>query len=229
MKDPEHADIIREFNDQALSCYKRLFRAAWYHTANREDAEDIVQETFRAAFQNIGSFRGYSQLYTWLYAIFRNILCKHIHRKKALADTVGQVTGDIHADMAVEKGVKLLISPAKRAYIDMKYNKDTPLGLTWASITNTKKAYDWDPLTEVEGLAESAIVGVEAPLWSETLVTMSDVEFMAIPRLIGIAEIGWSKTEGRGWNEYRERLATHGNRLAAKEVNFYRDPVVPWE
>ncbi|MFC1997404.1 beta-N-acetylhexosaminidase [Chloroflexota bacterium] len=133
-----------------------------------------------------------------------------------------------HADMAVEKGVKLLISPAQRAYIDMKYTKDTPLGLTWASITNTEKAYDWDPLTEVEGLVESAILGVEAPLWSETLVTMSDVEFMAFPRVIGIAEIGWSKTEGRGWDEYRERLATHGNRLTAKGVTYYRDPGVPW-
>lgn len=72
------------------------------------------------------------------------------------------------------------------------------------------------------------VLGVEAPLWSETLVTMADVEFMAFPRLIGIAEIGWSPAEGRGWDEYRRRLARQGERLASQGVNFYRDPGVPW-
>ncbi len=144
--------------------------------------------------------------------------------------SIAQYWTDIkHADMAVENGVKLLMSPAPHTYIDMKYTEDTPLGLIWAGYTNTEKAYDWDPLTEVKGLAESAILGVEAPLWSETLVTMADVEYMAFPRLVGIAEIGWSPAEGRGWDEYRQRLGKQGKRLTAQSVNFYRDPCVPWE
>ena len=133
-----------------------------------------------------------------------------------------------HAKIAVEKGVKMLISPAPRAYLDMKYTEDTPYGLIWAGYTSAEKAYDWDPLTEVKGLDKSAILGVEAPLWSETLVKMADVEYMAFPRLIGIAEIGWSSPEGRSWDEYKQRLAVHGKRLRAKGVNFYRDPGVPW-
>jgi hexosaminidase len=111
----------------------------------------------------------------------------------------------------------------------MKYRKDTPLGLTWAGLTNTEKSYTWDPATEVKGVTESEVMGVEAPIWSETLVRMTDVEFMAFPRLIGIAEIGWSAVEGRSWDEYQQRLATHGKRLAAQGVNFYQDPGVPWE
>jgi hexosaminidase len=134
-----------------------------------------------------------------------------------------------HAEKAVEKGMKILMSPAPRVYIDMKYDEDTPLGLTWAGTISVEKAYTWDPLTEVKGLDESVIVGVEAPLWSETLRTMEDVNYMAFPRLAGIAEIAWSPREGRSWDEYRQRLVEHGVRWSAKGLNFYRSPEIPWK
>ena len=57
---------------------------------------------------------------------------------------------------------------------------------------------------------------------------MKDVEFMVFPRLLGLAEIGWSPAEGRGWGEYRQRLAAEGKRLVDRGINFYRDPDVPW-
>jgi len=72
-------------------------------------------------------------------------------------------------------------------------------------------------------------LGVEAPLWSETLQTIQDIEFMAFPRLPGVAEIGWSPAGNRGWDEYKIRLGAHGPRLTAMEVNFYRSPQVPWK
>jgi hexosaminidase len=134
-----------------------------------------------------------------------------------------------HAEMAVAKNVQLIMSPAPRTYIDMKYDKSTPLGLDWAGTMSVEKAYTWDPLTEVQGLEESAIVGIEAPLWAETLRTMKDVEFMAFPRLAGIAEIGWSKVEGRSWDEYRLRLAAQSPCWTAMGVNFYRAPEIPWK
>jgi hexosaminidase len=81
----------------------------------------------------------------------------------------------------------------------------------------------------VAGVSEGDILGVEAPLWSETLRTMRDVEYMAFPRLPGIAEIGWSPAAGRSWDEYRLRLAAHGRRMDALGVNFYRAPEVPWK
>jgi hexosaminidase len=80
----------------------------------------------------------------------------------------------------------------------------------------------------VAGVGESDILGVEAPLWSETLRTIGDIEFMAFPRLVGIAEIAWSPAAGRAWDEYRQRLAAHGGRLQALGVNFYRAPQIDW-
>jgi hexosaminidase len=92
-----------------------------------------------------------------------------------------------------------------------------------------QRSYAWDPATAVADVSEGDILGVEAPIWSETLETMQDIEFMAFPRLAGCAEIGWSPTAARDWDAYRLRLGAHGPRLAALGVNFYRSPLVPWQ
>jgi hexosaminidase len=73
------------------------------------------------------------------------------------------------------------------------------------------------------------VAGVESALWSETLEDVDDIEFMAFPRLPGLAEIGWSPRDGRNWDEYRLRLAAQGPRWEAQGVDFYRSPQVPWE
>ena len=133
------------------------------------------------------------------------------------------------ARKAVQRGMKVIMSPAARAYLDMKYEATTPLGLDWAGYIPVQEAYTWDPATQVSGVSEADILGIEAPLWSETLQTIADIEFMAFPRLLGYAEIGWSPATGRDWNEYRLRLGLQGPRLAAMEVNFYPSPQVPWK
>jgi hexosaminidase len=132
------------------------------------------------------------------------------------------------AQKTAEQGAKVVMSPASRAYLDMKYDEATPLGLSWAGTIDVQTAYSWDPAGQLDGVQESDVLGVEAPLWSETLETLADVEFMAFPRLPGYAEIGWSPVDGRSWDEYRIRLGAHGPRLAAMGVNFYRSPEVPW-
>ena len=140
----------------------------------------------------------------------------------------GSEEGTENARRAAAQGAKLVMSPANHAYLDMKYDPSTPLGLSWAGFVEARDAYEWEPAALVDGVRERHIEGVESALWSETLEDTHDIEFMAFPRLPGIAEIGWSKRSGRGWGGYRKRLAAQGPRWEAQSVNFYRSPQVPW-
>lgn len=140
----------------------------------------------------------------------------------------GSEEGTENARRAAAQGAKLVMSPANHAYLDMKYDPSTPLGLSWAGYVEARDAYEWEPSALVDGVRERHIEGVESALWSETLEDTDDIEFMAFPRLPGIAEIGWSKRAGRGWVGYRRRLAAQGPRWEAQSVNFYRSPQVPW-
>lgn len=129
---------------------------------------------------------------------------------------------------ALEQGRQVLFSPAKKAYLDMQYDKTTRLGLHWAAYIEVDNAYNWDPLTLVTGIQKENILGVEAPLWSETVTNMDEIEYMVFPRLPGIAEIGWTPPMKRDWNEYKERLAIHGERFKAMGINYYASKLVPW-
>ena len=128
---------------------------------------------------------------------------------------------------AAAQGVKVVAAPANHAYLDQKYNDQTTLGLNWAGYISVEDAYAWDPL-DGGRVSEADLLGVEAPLWSETLHTMSDIEYMAWPRMAGIAEIGWTPQNERAWSTYSTRLAAQAPRWTEMGVNFYRSPQVAW-
>jgi len=129
---------------------------------------------------------------------------------------------------AAQKGTGLVLSPADRVYLDMKYNKDTKLGLAWAGYVEVQRSYDWNPGSYIPGAPASAVQGVEAPLWSETITKSADIEYMAFPRLPGVAELGWSPAATHDWNTYKVRLAAQGPRWDALGIGYYRSSQVPW-
>jgi hexosaminidase len=122
------------------------------------------------------------------------------------------------------------MSPAANAYLDNKYNEATTLGMDWTNkYIEIQDAYQWDPSTVLEGVPETSVLGIEAPLWTETIATTNDLDYMIFPRLPGYAEIGWSRLKSRNWSDYRLRLAAHGPRLAAMGIKFYLSPQISWE
>lgn len=129
---------------------------------------------------------------------------------------------------AVAQGAKAIVSKASKAYMDMKYNPKSPLGATWAGYIEVREGYAWEPTGVLDGVTEQDVLGVEAPLWTETIRTRAEMEYMILPRLPGYAEIGWSPAAGREWDEYKARLGAHGPRWEAMGMNYYRSGQVPW-
>ncbi|MEM8601363.1 MAG: family 20 glycosylhydrolase [Bacteroidota bacterium] len=129
---------------------------------------------------------------------------------------------------AVEAGATVVLSPADRVYLDIKYDGATVLGLMWAGLNSVRDAYDWDPTALLPGVPTGAIEGIEAPLWSETISTRADLEFMAFPRLAGIADLAWAPAATHDWTAYRLRLGAQAPRWTTLGLNFYRSPDIPW-
>jgi hexosaminidase len=132
-----------------------------------------------------------------------------------------------HAELG--RAPHLILSPGNRAYLDMKYDAETALGLSWAGLIPVKTAYEWDPAALVPEAPAAAILGVEAALWSETIANIRDAEYLAMPRLAVIAELGWSPAQAHDWERFRVRLGAQGPRWVALGVNFYRAPEIPWK
>jgi len=134
-----------------------------------------------------------------------------------------------NAKAAASQNVKLIMSPAKKAYLDMQYDSLSPLGLHWAGYVEVDTGYNWDPAALEQGITRENILGIEAPLWAETVKDRADIEYLTMPRLPGYAEIGWTPVTQRNWDEYKQRLAQHGKRFKAQNLNFYPSKLVPWE
>ena len=129
----------------------------------------------------------------------------------------------------VEKGAMVIMSPAKYCYLDMKYDSTTTIGLKWMGYIEVDQAYDWKPTKLVKGIARENILGIESPLWTETVQTMDDIEYLVFPRLIGHAEIGWSPEDKLNWEDYKVRVGKHAPRLKTLGVDFYESKLIPWE
>ena len=78
----------------------RLFRLAFRITGHRQDAEDVVQETFIRAHRNRERFDASAELGSWLHRIATNVaidvLRKRRRRRAQVEDSL-----DAHVDLSV--------------------------------------------------------------------------------------------------------------------------------
>lgn len=129
-------------------------------------------------------------------------------------------------EMARTRDVGFIASPARHAYLDLKYDEDFPLGLTWAGTVEVRDAYDWDPVSALPGIPAESIRGVEACLWSETLRTWEDVATMLLPRLPAVASVAWGSP--RDWETFRATLSTHAHTWRAAGLPYHPSPQIDW-
>jgi RNA polymerase sigma-70 factor (ECF subfamily) len=72
----------RAFSELVKRYEGKVFRLAQHVTQNREDAEDVLQETFLKAYEHLDQFRGDSKFYTWIVRIAVNQALMKLRRRK---------------------------------------------------------------------------------------------------------------------------------------------------
>ncbi|HCT80005.1 MAG TPA: beta-N-acetylhexosaminidase [Micromonosporaceae bacterium] len=149
-----------------------------------------------------------------------------------LPSTVAQFWGTTTTNAAVAaaaaNGTKVIMSPANKAYLDMKYRPNTKLGQRWAGLIEVQTAYEWNPGAYLGGVGETSVLGVEAPLWTETIRTVDNIEYMAFPRLPALMELAWSPYSTHDWTAFKQRLGAQGPRWKVMGVDFYHSNQITW-
>ncbi len=72
----------RSFSELVRRYEGKIFRLAQHITQNREDAEDVLQETFLKAYEHLDQFQGNSKFYTWIVRIAVNQALMKLRRRK---------------------------------------------------------------------------------------------------------------------------------------------------
>ena len=124
---------------------------------------------------------------------------------------------------SAKKGYQTIMMPGQYTYFDMAQTENER-GHRWAAITDTKRAYSFEPIPDNELTPEQQrnIKGVQGALWSEYLDRPARImEYQSYPRISALSEIGWSKKEDKNWDDFYGRLThSHLQRLANMGIAF---------
>jgi hexosaminidase len=142
---------------------------------------------------------------------------------------------------AIERGARVILSPASHLYLDRPYLEHSinaeqnrlrdEVGLSLYPRASVSDAFGWDPGAALADLADPAasVLGVEATVWSETIATREELEFMLLPRLAGVAERAWSGPPISVWDEYKVRLSRHAAAWDRRGWGYFASDLVPWD
>lgn len=121
------------------------------------------------------------------------------------------------AARAEELDLKVVSSPAPKAYLDMFHDEHQVVGQDWAGLIDLRTAYDWDPVAELPGVPAERVIGVETALWTETVRNWGDVTYQLLPRIAAEASVAWGSP--RDFDAFEQDVAVHVARWeAAGEV-----------
>lgn len=129
---------------------------------------------------------------------------------------------------AAQRGARVLLSPATKTYLDLKYDADSPIGLEWAGHVDLRDSYLWEPLEVLPGVPAEQVVGVEAAIWTETVRTPEDLYWLLLPRLAAVAEVAWTSADRREWDDFADRVRVRARRWDEQGLTWYRSPQVDW-
>lgn len=127
---------------------------------------------------------------------------------------------------AAKKGHKVVMSPTTFAYLDYTQGDPSVENVIYASLS-LEKAYTFEPVPE--NVNADLILGGQANLWSEMIVTMPFAYYMVYPRAFAIAETVWTPKEKKNWDSFVTRTENHFVRFEATNENISKavlDPIV---
>lgn len=121
----------------------------------------------------------------------------------------------------VKQQRSVIMTPVQYLYFDQQYSrsKKEP-GHTWSTPVSTRKTYSFDPGNS------SYIRGVQACLWSETLLNEKIADYLAWPRALALSEVAWTAQKKRNWKAFQKRASKEGLKRLKVQGIHYR-PVVP--
>lgn len=124
--------------------------------------------------------------------------------------------GDIPTRIANEaaKGFKIIASPTSHCYFDYKHET-----------IDSKRVYEFEPIPE--GVSQNAAqnyIGVQANFWSHIDKSEHNIDKQLFPRILSLAEVGWSAIETRDWNRFKRGAIKNIGYLKNNFVNCFDDP-----
>ncbi|MGA2823276.1 MAG: glycoside hydrolase family 20 protein [Bacteroidales bacterium] len=122
---------------------------------------------------------------------------------------------------AASQGHDVVMTPGSFCYFDHYQANPKTEPKAIGGYTTLKKVYSYDPVPgELTKEQSKFILGAQGNVWTEYIPTPEYAEYMAIPRMIALAEVDWTPKNLKKWNNFRSRLEPEFRRLDFLHVNY---------
>ena len=122
---------------------------------------------------------------------------------------------------AVNSGHKAVMTPGGYCYLDSYQDAPHTQPMAFGPYMPLQKVYSYNPREGLNAEQAQLIYGIQGNLWVEYIPTEELVEYMIYPRILAIAEIGWSNPAERNYDEFKQRAITAVNKLRSKGYNAF--------
>lgn len=96
---------------------------------------------------------------------------------------------------AAKAGHDVIMTPGRYCYLDRYQDYPPSQPKAFGSYMSLEQCYDYDPAGQLPDSIARHILGLQGNLWTEQVPTMAHCEYMLYPRLLAIAENGWSRAK----------------------------------
>lgn len=118
----------------------------------------------------------------------------------------------------------VIMTPAGNGlYLDYYQGNYQAEPFAWGGHAPIEKTYSYNPVPDVlvkEG-KEKYIWGVQANAWSECMYTEDLVEYRVYPRILAVAEVGWTPLEKKDFQDFSRRLNNAAVRMDYHGINYH--------
>jgi hexosaminidase len=122
---------------------------------------------------------------------------------------------------AARQGHDVIMTPTSHAYFDYYQGKEEYEPLAIGGFLPLERVYGFEPVpAELSPAQATHVLGAQGNVWTEFMKTSQQVEYMAYPRALAMAEVTWSAAEARNLADFERRLPAQLQRLEAQGVNF---------
>ncbi|MDE5431936.1 beta-N-acetylhexosaminidase [Elizabethkingia meningoseptica] len=125
---------------------------------------------------------------------------------------------------AASHGFKAVATPYSHVYLDITQadrNDGTPSDLAYSNINSIDRIYTYDPSTGLTKEEEKFVLGIQGNLWSALTQEAKDMNVHVFPRLLAVAEVGWTLPEYKNFDGFKRRLQAGEKRLDVLKVDYY--------
>jgi hexosaminidase len=123
---------------------------------------------------------------------------------------------------AAKQKHKVVMSPGKPCYFDHYQNKNKsaePLAI--GGFNPVDSVYNYNPTPKVLNEQEAQfIMGAQGNVWTEYILNEKQVEYMAVPRMIALSEVLWTKPENKNFDNFYKRLNQNRFILDMWQINY---------